>query len=590
MAATGGGDFLVQAATYLGAAAIAVPVFNRLKLGSILGYLAAGVIVGPSALNLLRQEEGVFHVAEFGVVLFLFVIGLELSIARLWALRRDIFGLGAAQMALTGAVIAGAFVFANMMQTPAAIIAGLSLAFSSTAFALQYMKDQGELNTDYGNRAFPVLLMQDLAVVPLLAAIPFAASANAGEASFDMAQGWSGALKAAAVIGALILLARFALNPILRLVASSGSREAFAATALFLVAAVSLAVAWAGMPMGLGAFLAGALLAESAYRHQIETDIEPFRGLLLGLFFISIGMRLDLGAIAEAWMIVLGGAIGLVIIKAGLLYGLARAFGSKHHDALLTGAVLSQGGEFAFVVFSVGADALIFSSGEAGLLSAIVTVSMALTPFLMMAAKAMRPKTVETAEGLDGPRGGEGHVVIAGFGRMGQIISQVINASGIEVVAIDKSPSHIRNAERFGFKVYYGDASRLDTLLTAGAADARAVIFTIDDREAVNRAVEALRQRLPNAFILAVAHDRLHEIDLRPLGPDVIVRETMESSLLIARKALEELDFSAELIDDFIEQFRKRDRERLLAQMDYGPEAAKDLMHAKFERGDGKRA
>lgn len=586
MAAAGEGDFLVQAATYLGAAAIAVPVFNRLKLGSILGYLAAGVIVGPHALNLLHQEEGVFHVAEFGVVLFLFVIGLELSIARLWTLRRDIFGLGAAQMTLTGAVIAGVFVLSRTMETPAAIIAGLSLAFSSTAFALQYMKDQGELNTDYGNRAFPVLLLQDLAVVPLLAALPFAASAGSGAEAFDMAQGWSGALKAAAVIGALILAARFALNPLLRVVASSGSREAFAATALFLVAAVSLAVAWAGLPMGLGAFIAGALLAESAYRHQIETDIEPFRGLLLGLFFISIGMRLDLNAIVAAWMIVLGGAVGLVFVKAALLYGLARAFGSKHQDALLTGAVLSQGGEFAFVVFSVGADALLFSQGEAGLLSAIVTVSMALTPFLMMAVKAMRPRTeAESADGLAGPHGGEGHVVIAGFGRMGQIISQVISAADIAVTAIDKSPSHIRNAERFGFKVYYGDASRLDTLLTAGAADARAIIFCMDDRDAVNRAVEALRARLPNAFILAVAHDRMHEIDLRPLNPDVIVRETMESSLLIARKTLEQLDFPNGLIEDFIEQFRKRDRERLLAQMDYGPEASKDLMHAKFERG-----
>ncbi len=590
MASAGEGDFLVQAATYLGAAAIAVPVFNRLKLGSILGYLAAGVIVGPSALNLLRQEEGVFHVAEFGVVLFLFVIGLELSIARLWALRRNIFGLGAAQMALTGAVIAGCFVLSRTMGTPAAVIAGLSLAFSSTAFALQYMKDQGELNTGYGNRAFPVLLLQDLAVAPLLAALPFAASAGSGAEGFDMAQGWPGALKAAAVIAALILSARFALNPLLRLVASSGSREAFAATALFLVAAVSLAVAWAGLPMGLGAFLAGALLAESAYRHQIETDIEPFRGLLLGLFFISIGMRLDLGAIAGAWMIVLGGAVGLVVVKAALLYGLARAFGSKHHEALLTGAVLSQGGEFAFVVFSVGADALLFSQGEAGLLSAVVTVSMVMTPFLMMAARAMRPPAAaENHDGLEKPGGGDGHVIIAGFGRMGQIISQVISAADIDVTAIDNSPSHIRNAERFGFKVYYGDASRLDTLLTAGAAEARAVIFCMDDRDAVNRAVEGLRARLPNAFILAVAHDRLHEIDLRPLNPDIIVRETMESSLLIARKALEQLDFSNELIEDFIEQFRKRDRERLLAQMDYGPEAAKDLMYAKFERGDAGR-
>jgi len=590
MAAEGSGDFLVQAATYLGAAAIAVPIFNRLKLGSILGYLAAGVIVGPYALNLLRMEEGVFHVAELGVVLFLFVIGLELSLARLWALRRSIFGLGVAQMALTGSVIAGLFAASHWMPTPAAAIAGVSLAFSSTAFALQYMKDQGELNTNYGNRAFPVLLLQDLAVVPLLAALPFAASAHADGASFDMAHGWSGALKATAVVGALILAARFALDPILRTIASSGSREAFAAAALFLVAAASLAVASVGLPMGLGAFLAGALLAESAYRHQIETDIEPFRGLLLGLFFISIGMRLDLGAIAGAWSVVLGGAAGLVLVKAALLYALARSFGSKHHDALLTGAVLSQGGEFAFVAFSLGADVLLFSRSEAAVLSAVVTLTMVLTPFMMMAARRLQSTEPESTDGLDGPHGGHGHVVIAGFGRMGQIISQVISASGIDVVAIDKSPSHIRNAERYGFKVYYGDAARLDTLLTAGAADARAVIFCMDDRDAVNRAVRALRQRVPNAFILAVAHDRMHEIDLRPIGPDVIVRETLESSLLIARKALERLDIPDELIADFIAQFRTRDGQRLLAQMDYGPEAAHDLMHAKFERGDATRS
>lgn len=578
------GQFLVQAATYLGAAAIAVPLFNRFKLGSILGYLAAGVVAGPHVLDILHQEEGVFHIAEFGVVLFLFVIGLELSMSRLWALRRDIFGLGAAQMALTGAAIALLFVLARVMPTGAAAIGGLSLAFSSTAFALQYLKDRGEMNTAYGSRAFPVLLMQDLAVVPLLAAIPFVAGAAAGVQEFDMAQGWSGALKAGLVIGVILALAKFALNPLLRIVAGSASREAFAAMALFLVVAVSLAVSWAGLPMGLGAFLAGALLAESSYRHQIETDIEPFRGLLLGLFFISIGMRLDLRLIADLWFIVFGGALGLVVVKAALLYALARAFGARHKDALLTGAVLSQGGEFAFVVFSVGADAMLFTSAQATLLSAIVTISMAMTPFAMMAARRLTPVAAESAEGLEEPPSRRGHVVIAGFGRMGQIISQVISAADIDVIAIDKDPSHIRNAERFGFKVYYGDAARLDTLLTAGAADARAVIFTMNDRQSVNHAIDALRQRIPNAFIVAVAHDRLHEIELQPIGPDVIVRQTLESSLLIARKALEQLKFADSVIDDFIEQFRKRDRERLLAQMDAGPEAGRDLMYKKFDR------
>ena len=577
-------DFLVQAGTYLGAAAIAVPLFNRFKLGSILGYIAAGMAAGPFALNILHQEEGVFHIAEFGVVLFLFIIGLDLSLPRLWALRREIFGLGAAQMALTGAIIATIFIFARVMPAGAAAIGGLSLAFSSTAFALQYLKERGELTTAYGARAFPILLMQDLAVVPLLAAIPFVASSVAGEPNFDMAQGWSGALRAGVVIGVVLALGKFALNPLLRLVAASGSREAFAAMALFLVVAVSIAVSWAGLPMGLGAFLAGALLAESAYRHQIETDIEPFRGLLLGLFFISIGMRLNLHLIFESWIIVLGGALALVLIKAGLLYALARAYGSRRRDALLTGAVLSQGGEFAFVVFGVGADAALFTSGQATLLSAIVTVSMMLTPLAMMIARRVGADAPKSGDDLEAPPAGQGHVVIAGFGRMGQIISQVISAADIDVIAIDKDPAHIRNAQRFGYKVYYGDAERLDTLLTAGAADARAVIFTMNDKIAVNRAVAALRQRVPTAHILAIAHDRIHEITLQKAGPDVIVREKLESSLLVARLALAQMRYSEEIIDDFIAQFRKLDRERLLAQIDLGPEAGREFMHQKFER------
>lgn len=581
------GEFLVQSAAYLGAAAIAVPIFNRFKLGSILGYLAAGIIAGPYVLNLLHQEEGVFHIAEFGVVLFLFIIGLELSMSRLWALRRDIFRLGAAQMALTGAVIAGAFMAAQVMPMGAAAIGGLSLAFSSTAFALQYLKDRGELNTAYGSRAFPILLMQDLAVAPLLAAIPFAAAGAAERLTvdFDVNEGWAGLGRAVFVIAAVIYGARFALNPILRQVAASGSREAFAATALLSVVIASLLVSWAGLPMGLGAFLAGALLAESSFRHQIETDIEPFRGLLLGLFFILIGARLNLDVIVAQWWIVIGGALGLVFLKATLLYGLSRVFGARREDAILTAAVLSQGGEFAFVVFSISADTGLFTSQQATLLSAIVTVSMLMTPFLMIAARRFQNEAVSSPDGLEEPPSKQGHVVIAGFGRMGQIISQVVSAADIDVVAIDNNASHIRNAERFGFKVYYGDASRLDLLITAGAADARAVIFTIDDRAAVNHAVAALRQRLPNAYILAVAHDRLHEIDLRKAEPDVIVRETLESSLLLARKTLAHLKFSDEIIDDFIEQFRKLDRERLLAQADYGPEAGREFMHRKFERG-----
>lgn len=578
--ATENSDFLVQAATYLGAAAIAVPVFNRFKLGSILGYLAAGVIVGPSALNLLHQEEGVFHIAELGVVLFLFVVGLELSLSRLWSMRKQILGLGAAQMGATGIVIASAFVAMGVMPAPAAIIAGLSLAFSSTAFALQFMRDRGELNTVYGGRSFSILLFQDLAVIPLLAAVPILIGGNGAGG------GWEGAAKALGVVAALIVIGRFALDRVFQLVAGSGSREAFAATALFLVAITALAVSWAGLSMALGAFLAGALLAESSYKHQIETDIEPFRGLLLGLFFISIGMRLDLSLIAKSWLIVLGGAAGLVTIKSALLYVIARLAKSSRNDALKTAAVLSQGGEFAFVVISLGAAGALFSNSQATLMSAIVTVSMVLTPLMMFLAVKLGETSEESADGLEEPRAAQQHVVIAGFGRMGQIISQVLINSGVEVIAIDRNPAHIRNAQRFGFKVYYGDASRLDVLITAGALDAKSIIFCMDDAKAVNAGVEALRERAPNAPILAVAHDRVHEIELRKLGPDVIVRETLESSLLIAREALTRIGCTDETIEDFIQQFRAHDRARLLAQIDEGPEAGQHYIHKRYTGGE----
>ena len=568
-------EFLTQAAVYLGAAAVAVPVFNRFKLGSILGYLAAGLIIGPSGLDLLHLEEGVFHVAELGVVLFLFIIGLELSLSRLWSLRKNIFGLGATQMGVTAAVIAGIFVLADVMPAPAAIIAGASLAFSSTAFALQWMMDRGELNSGYGVRAFPILLFQDLAVIPLLAAIPFVAGGEGG-------LGWIDGVKMLGVIAALIVIGRFLLNPLFRIVASSGSREAFAATALFIVAATSLAVSWAGLSMALGAFLAGVLLAESSYRHQIETDIEPFRGILLGLFFISIGMRLDLSAVANAWIIVVAGAIGLVLVKSVILYSLVRAFGGQSDNALKTAAVLSQGGEFAFVVFSLGVGANLFTNGQATIMSAIVTISMALTPAAVALANRLAMSGDLSAEGMEGPKEDSGHIIVAGFGRMGQIISQVLENSGASITAIDKDPAHIRNAERFGFKVYFGDASRLDILTTAGAREAKAVILCMDSPPAVNRAVEALREICPKVPIFAVAHDRLHEIDMQPLGADVVVRETLESSLLIAREALARLGHDDAMIEDIVQEFRKRDRERLLAQVDQGPEAGKHLLHKPF--------
>ncbi|WP_425407730.1 monovalent cation:proton antiporter-2 (CPA2) family protein [Hyphococcus sp.] len=581
--AVGESDFLVQAATYLGAAAIAVPIFNRLKLGSILGFLAAGVAAGPFGLNLLQRQEGVFHIAELGVVLFLFIIGLELSLSRLWSMRRQIFGLGAAQMIVTGAVIAGLFIAVGVMPAPAAAIAGFSLAFSSTAFALQWIKDRGELNTPYGAQSFSVLLFQDLAVIPLLAAVPIVAGVGAD------GDPWESAAKAVGVVTLLIIIGKFGLNRLFRMVASSGSREAFAATALFVVALTALSVAWAGLSMALGAFLAGVLLSESSYKHQIETDIEPFRGLLLGLFFISIGMRLDFNVILASWMIVIGGALGLVLIKSLMLFGLARLFGAKPGVGVKTAATLSQGGEFSFVVFTLGVSAAMFTDAQASLMAAIVTLSMMLTPFMVALANRYARETHDNGEDLEGPSAGRDHVIIVGFGRMGQIISQVLQNSGVAVTAIDRNPSHIRNAERFGFKVYFGDGARLDMLLAAGAADAKAIILCMDDPKSVNLAVTLLREKFADKTIIACAHDRIHEIELKKLGPDVIVRETLESSLLMAREALARMGFESGVIEDYVQQFRKLDRERLLAQIDEGPEAGRDLMHKRFRTASERR-
>lgn len=570
-------DFLVQAAIYLGAGAVAAPLFQRLKLGAIVGYIAAGAAVGPYAFNLVHGEEGVFRVAEFGVVLFLFLIGLEMSLSRLWAMRRAILGLGLAQMAATGGALAAIVYATGYFSTAGAAVVGVTLAFSSTAIALQALKDRGEMSSEHGRRILPILLFQDLAVIPLLAILPFLAGAGARGA----AHGWGAATAAASVIAVIILAGRYLVNPVLRLVAASGSREAFAATALFIVAATALGVSAVGVSMALGAFLAGVLLAESAYRHQIETDIEPFRGLLLGLFFISIGVRLDLPLIIRELPVIIGAALGLVVIKAGAQYAVGRALGDRHGTALYVAAYVSQGGEFAFVVLGIIAGLRLIPDAAANVLAAIVTVSMLTT--VPLAALCRRfSRSAASAEGLEAAPRGRDHVIVVGFGRVGQIISQVLTSSGVTVTAIDRNPDHIRNAERFGFKVFYGDGGRLDTLLTAGALDARGVVLAMDDQAAVNRAVEALKERAPAVPIMVVAHDRMHEISLRPFEPDVIVRETLESSLQMARETLKILGHEEGQIDDFIAEFRKVDRERLLAQADYGPEAGKELLAKRF--------
>ena len=591
-------DFLLQAAIFLGATAIAVPLFRKLKLGTILGFLGAGVLFGEYGLGLLSVEEGVFDVAELGVVLFLFVIGLELSLSRLWSLRRNIFGLGLAQMLVTGVAISLFLWMTGILPGNAAAIAGFALACSSTAFALSLLQERNELKTPYGVKSFSILLFQDIAVIPLLAASPFAvgmSGVNPGDVAGDVMSGdmardfeWQPLAWALVAIGIVVLVARYVLNPVFRLVAASGSREAFTATALFVVAATALLVASAGLSMALGAFVAGVLLAESSYRHQIEADIEPFRELLLGLFFIGVGMQLDVPVIVEEWMIILAAAIGLIAVKTVIIYGLSRLFGSRHSDAMRSGLTLSQGGEFAFVVLSLGAGEGLFGAEIATVLSAVVTISMVFTPVLAILGARMASDRDEEVDmdGIEELTEMNETALIVGYGRMGQIVAQILNGAGVAVTAIDNDPAKIERARRFGAKVYFGDATNIHLLLTAGANSADMVFLMMRDQAIMDDTVRALKAHCPSVRIVARAYDRMHEISLLDHNIDFVMRETFESSIVMAQKGLENLGFGENRVRAMIAEFRQRDKDRLIAQKAGGPEAGKEKMVQPFEAAD----
>ncbi|MEO1274725.1 MAG: monovalent cation:proton antiporter-2 (CPA2) family protein, partial [Pseudomonadota bacterium] len=483
MASAGDASFLQAAAVYLGAAVVAVPVFKRLGLGSVLGYLAAGVIIGPDVIGAIENAEAALHIAEFGVVLLLFVIGLELKPARLWRLRAEIFGLGLAQVVITSGLIA-LIAWLIGLSKPEATVAGVGLALSSTAFAVQILREKGDFSSPYGDRSFAILLFQDLAIVPLLALVALLAPPSETGAEPT----WLALLKGVGAVGGLFLIGHYALKPIFRLIAAADAEEVFTAAALLVVVGSALLMDAAGLSMALGAFLAGLLLAETEFRHQLETDIEPFRGLLMGLFFIAVGMSMDLGLVAENIDFLLLGVIGLVALKLAVLYLLARAAKSPPGDAVRIAATLCQGGEFGFVIFQVALQEGVMGVANASLLSAIVTLSMAATPFIVRAADAMSERLNAPAEGdeeavptmEDAPDAARQRpVIIAGFGRFGQVVGRVLRLRGYDVTLIDNDPSRIRIGMSFGNEVFFGDARRLDTLATAGAEQARAIFLCI---------------------------------------------------------------------------------------------------------------
>lgn len=582
MAASGAeNDFLLQAAIYLGATAVSVPLFRKLKLGTVLGFLAAGVLLGPSVLNVLHQEEGVFHVAELGVVLFLFVIGLELSMPRLWSLRTTIFGLGLSQMLFTGLVIGGGLYAIDLFEVGPALVIGFALACSSTAFALSLLEERRELNTTYGTKAFSVLLFQDVAVIPLLASVPLVAALYAGgenAVAFD----WRSLMWAALAIIFVIIFAKYIVDFVFRIVAVSGSREAFTAAALFTVAGTALVVDMAGLSMALGAFMAGVVLSESSFRHQIESDIEPFREVFLGMFFIGVGMQVDLGIVRDNLALIFGCAAGLIILKMLILYALGRLFRSASSTSLKTAAILSQGGEFGFVVFSLATEGNLLTPQMATILTAIVTLSMIATPLIIMAVNRMTAEKHKGAEEED-LSAVKGRVLIVGFGRMGQLVNSILQVSGVETIAIDSDPRRIKTAAEFGNKVYFGNGTDVNLLMQAGAADVDAIIFTLNAKERLKPLVTAVRERCPNVRILARLYDRLHEIEMMDVETDYVVREMFGSSVELARKTLSFLDYSDALIDDIIAEFKERDRERVLAQKAEGIYAKKDIMHKPLD-------
>ncbi|MCY1166625.1 glutathione-regulated potassium-efflux system protein KefC [Polaromonas sp.] len=533
--------WLINSFIYLSAAVIAVPLAKKLGLGSIIGYLAAGIGIGPWGLGLVTNVQDILHFAEFGVVLMLFLVGLELEPKRLWNLRRPIFGWGSAQMMACAAILTGvAMAFGVSWQT--SLVAGLGLALSSTAIALQAIGERNLMPTSSGQAGFSILLFQDVAAIPILALLPLLGMMAGDNEAVTHAHRALEAIKTVAVIGAIILGGRLLLRPLLRWIANSGTPEIFTAASLLLVVGIAALMQFVGLSMALGAFLAGVLLAESEYRRELETDIEPFKGLLLGLFFIAVGMSIDFGVLMKSPGLMLAILLGFLGLKLVVIYGLARLMKLPYQERPVFAVLLAQGGEFAFVVFQAAAGANVFSNDTASLLIGAVALSMLLSPLLLIAvdklllpryAKHRGPQLEEISEQQQEP------IIIAGFGRYGQIIGRMLSAQGMSATVLDHDADMIETVRSFGYRVFYGDATRLDLLRTAGAATAKILVLAVDDVEQSIKIVDLVRENFPQLQIVARARDVTHWNALRDRGVTHVEREVFESSLRSARTVLE---------------------------------------------------
>ena len=571
---------LGHAVVLLAAAVVAVPLFRRLGLGAVLGYLCAGLLIGPFGLGLFRDPQAILHVAELGVVLFLFLIGLEMRPRKLWALRSEIFGLGVAQVLVCGALLS-AVGLAFGWAPAVAVIGAMGFVLSSTAVIMKMLDERGEAATPAGQRAVSILLLEDLAIIPLLALVAFLSIAQ-GKGGEAVQPAWVSVLVALAAIAALVAAGRWALNPMFRVVAALGGREVMTAAALLVVLGSALFMQWGGLSMAMGAFLAGVLLSESTFRHQLEADVEPFRGILLGLFFLSVGMSLDLGVVAAEWRLVAAGVAAFMVVKALGTYGVARAFRADHRESVQRSALFAQGGEFAFVLYAAALAGGVFDARAAAVMSAIVILSMALTPIVVLVLGRMLPKPARSLEGIDEPPCLSGRVLIIGFGRFGQVVSQPLLLRGVDVSIIDSDVDMIRAAGRFGFKVYYGDGTRLDVLRASGASRADAILVCSDGPEAVDRIVALARHEFPLAKLYVRSFDRGHTLRLIAAGVDYEIRESFESAMSFGEQVLRGLGFEAGAVAETMEDVRARDRERLELQIVGGITAGRSLMRGNL--------
>ena len=550
---------LIAPVVLLAAAVIAVPIFKRIGLGSVLGYLIAGLVIGPFGFAFFHDSAAILHVAELGIVMYLFVIGLEMQPSHLWSLRREIFGLGTLQIIVCALALTGVgLLFGFTWQV--AFIGAAGFVLTSTAIVMQLLGDRGDINQPHGQKIVSILLFEDLLIVPLLAIVAFMAPNHVVESTSTRLESIGLGLIA---IAGLIAAGYWLLNPLFRLLAAAKAREVMTAAALLVVLGAALLMQVSGLSMAMGAFLAGVLLSESTFRHQIEADIEPFRGILLGLFFLGVGMSLDLSVVKQNWQLIVSGVIAMMFAKALMIYIVARITKSSHTEALDRALLMAQGGEFAFALFSTAVSAQVIDNTVKSNLTAIIVLSMVLTPILGIVFKRFTETkdqinldNVNIAEGLSGS------ILMIGFGRFGQVTSQLLLARGVDVTIIDNDIDMIQNAEKFGFKIYYGDGCRLDILHASGAATAQAIVVCVDSKETTNRIVKLVTHEFPLAKLLVRSYDREHSLYLVKQKVDYMIRETFESAIKFGGVILQELGVDEDEVQRITDEIRERDDER----------------------------